>query len=448
MRHKLIIGCLLGMVVLMAACNPSPETPTPTPSDKEARLEERIAELEGKIAELSDTPKPDSQREEIISFTRQALEIEAKRNELMQYLAGLRDVIGLQNQRALIERRFVNGVPPGAHGVPPSGFEGMASLVNKLLMLDCPQSMQPVKNTLLHIYHAEIGQVQLQQLQSELWLLELEVWELQAEEWEFPPWSGPIRNLVYPEITKDNLDHWRQLKEQHGPVGAIHALYRHMVETVWFHLQESRRDIYVRWAEILQEHAVDAVKEGFVMQTTLEGDYRQTPGSIGEQRGEEIWGPLAIYMKKYGIEEGWQSPFQRAQMTYAKRLHDIFRLQQLMGLHAGHAEAVWEDYLQPFDPRRPPAYGQAAGVLRGLLGMTPEARADAGIDFGTGELGQLSSLLYLALRPHLGIHGAQGLVGRLGDERARMFRLEAEGAAPMTFLDYLRQRFNLQRFGF
>ncbi|MBT9162147.1 MAG: hypothetical protein DDT27_00691 [Dehalococcoidia bacterium] len=263
MRHKLIIGCLLGLVVLMAACNPSPETSTPTPSDKEARLEERIAELEGKIAELSDTPNPDSEREEIISFTRQALEIEAKRSEFMRYLAGLRGIIGLHGQRGVVEMRFSSGVPPEwaceVRGVPPSGFEGMASLLNRLLMLDCPQSMQPVKDTLIYIYHSEIGQVQLQveigRLQEQIGRLQVEIRELQSE----TLWAGggPIPKLVYPEVTWDNLDLWRQEMGQHAPLSPIHGFYKARVESVWFALQESRRDIYVRWAEILQEHGID-----------------------------------------------------------------------------------------------------------------------------------------------------------------------------------------------
>ncbi|MBT9140266.1 MAG: hypothetical protein DDT30_00842 [Dehalococcoidia bacterium] len=122
-------------------------------------------------------------------------------------------------------------------------------MLNKLLMLDCPQSMQPVKDTLIYIYHSEIGQAQLQSQIRELQR------ELQSQIRELHPetlWrGGSIQELVYLEVTWDNLDHWRQ-KAQHG-----HFFYSRMVKSIWFSLQESRRDIYVRWAEILQEHGID-----------------------------------------------------------------------------------------------------------------------------------------------------------------------------------------------
>ncbi len=176
----------------------------------------------------------------------------------------------------------------------------------------------------------------------------------------------------------------------------------------------------------------------------------QSPTPVEGMGGEGIWGPIPTFMQRYGLEDAWLSPFQRWQAGYANPLHDVFQLQQLMGLAGGQPEAVWEDYLQPFQGGTAPAYGQAGGVLGGLAAMTPEARAQAGIGWGGQEpLGNLASLLQLALRPHLGLHGAGFFTpGRLGTMRARMHAGQAGGAAPGSFLDYLRQKFNLQRFGF
>ena len=91
-----------------------------------------------------------------MSFTQQALEIEAERRDLMAYFAALRGRVGIHGQAFAIERYLVEGVPPTLVGAPASGLRGMTSLRNSLLLLVSPEPMQPIKDALVHIYDSEI----------------------------------------------------------------------------------------------------------------------------------------------------------------------------------------------------------------------------------------------------------------------------------------------------
>ena len=102
------------------------------------------------------TPKADPEREAIITFTRQALEIESKRKQLMDYYRQpLIPQVGRQAVNWLISRTFLNGAPPNSYlDLPPTGLEGMFSLQSKLLLLDYPQSLQVIKDSLNSIYES------------------------------------------------------------------------------------------------------------------------------------------------------------------------------------------------------------------------------------------------------------------------------------------------------
>ena len=108
-------------------------------------------------------------------------------------------------------------------------------------------------------------------------------------------WGLPIRKLVYPEITRENLDYWRRSVES-SELGPIRDLSRYKVGTVWFGIQEFRQQAYIRWTEILKEHDLDLVLD------PPEGDSPQTPHCIGEEahgglrcnRGSEIY--LTCYL--------------------------------------------------------------------------------------------------------------------------------------------------------
>ena len=142
----ILFVAIAALLLMVMACTPSSAPPalTPLPNTPLALL-----------APTANTT-PDMEREAIISFTVQALEIEKKRTDLIAYFAGLRNSVGIHGQALAIERFFSTGVPATLRDAPPSGLEGMTTLRNRLLLLDTPQSIGPIKDDLLFIYTSEI----------------------------------------------------------------------------------------------------------------------------------------------------------------------------------------------------------------------------------------------------------------------------------------------------
>lgn len=173
-----------------------------------------------------------SEREAIITFTRQALEIEGKRNELMTYLSSLYPPLLPENlyggQRNLINTFFLKGISANSTFVnaPPSGIDGMTSLTQKVLLLDCPQSIQSIKDSLVYIYTSEVG---------------LDY------------------TKVYPDVTKDNVKARIEIWSKYENISFGGTPF---ADALWVKLQLQRIDVYSRWAEILREHGIDPAKEG------------------------------------------------------------------------------------------------------------------------------------------------------------------------------------------
>ena len=207
---------------------------------------------------------------------------------MIAYFAGLRDSVGIHGQALAIERFFSKGVPATLTDAPASGFDGMTTLRNRLLLLDSPQSIEAIRDALLRIYDSEIQQALNQTTQ-----------QVQIQPGMQANWGDPIRKLVYPEIASANLDQWRRLVEQ-PEVGPVKNLYKYKVETVWFGIQELRQQVYGSWAEILHEHGIAPAEAGIAIQNAPEADYRQTPGSTGE----EAYGPSATYVNALGLGGG------------------------------------------------------------------------------------------------------------------------------------------------
>lgn len=185
-----------------------------------------------------------SERQEIISFTRQALEIEGKRNELMAYFASLLDKYGPFGAAWAMELFLLGGVPTTAFpkDPPPSDLEGMASFRNKILLLDCPQSMQSIKDALDHIYNSEVELAELEFRHDEEYPLRV------------PFFLKNGTRFVLPEVNQYNIELWQ---EKQFPTASS------FMEHPWVELQLLRRDVYTRWVKILQEHDIDLLEEGF-----------------------------------------------------------------------------------------------------------------------------------------------------------------------------------------
>lgn len=161
---------------------------------------------------VTPTPASDPEREAILSFTRQALQIEADRAELMKYFAGLQGRMSAESVRVFVGQTFLTGVPVGTYQPePPHELEGMAQLYSRLLSLDSPPATMNIKDAFLNIYKSEIRLFQE---------------------------SG-----ANPKITKDNVPE----ETRYAPTWNGAQLFRH--------------DAYGLWRQILREHSVDPGKE-------------------------------------------------------------------------------------------------------------------------------------------------------------------------------------------
>lgn len=186
----------------------------------------------------------DTEREEIITFTQQALAIEAKRNDLMAFIAGHeRNVI-----KWVASRFFFPGAPQGIIKIPSGPafeLEGMLSLRETALLLDCSQSMQVIKDALVYIYNSEINLAEL---------------EFQYGEEYSPLVPFFLKRFVLPEVNQYNIELW-QAKYESWQMPGISLFMNHP----WVKLQLLRRDVYTRWAEILQEYDIDPLEEGLMI---------------------------------------------------------------------------------------------------------------------------------------------------------------------------------------
>ena len=177
-----------------------------------------------------------AEREAAVDFTRQALEIEADRTVMMGFFYDLHWGRGASKfEYWLVQKYFMNGMVEataleylGSEDIgnfPDSpGFAGMRSLQAELLLLQCPSSLCPIKDSLAQIYNVEVEQGQL--------------------------------NKGYPEVTKDNVE---KLAEEARRYSSWIDL---PVRSPWGQAQLLRQQVYARWAEILQEHDIDLVEEG------------------------------------------------------------------------------------------------------------------------------------------------------------------------------------------
>ena len=201
MRGITSLILFVALALLLAACGPTAPTPTPIPT-------------------------VDPEREAILAFTREALEIEAQRSELVAWFATIEPTT-----LRFFVRLFLPGVPEGYYHDrgwgPAKDLEGMSALYRRILLLDSPQSMQAIKDSLNHIYDSEIEH------------------------------GGLI-----PEVTKDNLDYWKAKAAEYPPYSTTYNYYMARVDSSWGQLQALRRDVYTRWAQLLREHGIDPAKEG------------------------------------------------------------------------------------------------------------------------------------------------------------------------------------------
>ena len=393
---------IIAILLMAIGCTPSSLAPTTTV----------LPTADSTLALSPPTPDstPDLERESIISFTLQALEIEAKRNDLTAYLAGLANSVGGYGQALAIERFFSRGVPSALRDAPLSGYEGMASLRNKLLLLDSPRSVQVIKEELLHVYNSEI------QLAS--------------------------NQLAYPDITVDNLGYWPQLVADGGP---CEHYWESLVGTAWFGLQEIRGHIYALWADTLEKHGIDPA--GLTIQNAPETDIRHLQERHAAARCEA---PFVTYFRVLGIATVASSEGSY-HLSFSEHLSELFRWQQIIGLFTNSGiepEPSWDAYVRLFGGEIKKKDEEAARILRALFDMTHEQRELAGLTFEPGSPGKIEELqdyIRTGLRLRRGSIGADHLAGRV-PYVLTLWQLEKPQTAagtPMPFLDYFASTFGI-----
>jgi len=124
------------------------------------------------------------------------------------------------------------------------------------LFLDCPQSMQTIKDVLKDVYSSEVELAELQ-LQGEGYYVGVFASGV--------PFFGTM--LVLPEVNQYNIELWLERYESwQFPASSSTLLMNHP----WIELQLLRRDVYTRWTEILREHGIDPAEEEFTELIDLE----------------------------------------------------------------------------------------------------------------------------------------------------------------------------------
>ena len=308
-----------------------------------------------------------TEREAIITFTRQALEIEGKRNELMNYFVTAKTELGAFAQRLIVNRCFSLGVKPDTYNyVPLSGFAGMYELQGNLSLLTCPQSLQPIKDTLLYIYNSEI---QLHQSQCEIDNIYKRSKDSQLYLSSIP------ETFIWPEVTKDNIDYWKQMT---NTVAIIpHSYYLRKFESKWVNLQLLRRDVYIKWSEILEQYGLD--------KPVPSGTSAVSPAIISTiDKPEEYYGYLAIYLNALGLGgKNYLTPEENYQKAQSSPLLSMFQIQQRLGAVKGYKLGVidWVDYALPFVNGKANIKTQSANTLKEILNATQKTRELADLTF-------------------------------------------------------------------
>jgi len=165
-----------------------------------------------------------SSEEAMIAFTEQALGIEDEHNQIIA--------------------KYASYISPLRSGTQYA-WE-ISLLANRIVLLDCPQSLQPIKDALLRSYDMESKATEVE---KDFWLDahydvrgNLQAYELRMTE----------HSDFYPAIDIHNV---QSLSEDD---------WRRTMYPTWVEAQMFRLEVYDRWKEILEQYDIDLRKEGFI----------------------------------------------------------------------------------------------------------------------------------------------------------------------------------------
>jgi hypothetical protein len=175
--------------------------------------------------------------------------------------------------------------------------------------------------------------------------------------------------------------------------------------------------------------------------------------------------PYTQYLAAQGLlGERTFSPAEGYRRGMYEPLRSIYGLEQTLAPALGSTPGLWQNYMGGFgDARSLPGniYNRASALLRGLYGLGGAGREAAGVGFSPQYLegdevippgvsqAQQSALFSQALRPQFGFQGAQRFASRLPVEQnlwEQQAAVGGGGGGGGTFLDWIRDKYNLGRF--
>ena len=187
-------------------------------------------------------------------------------------------------------------------------------------------------------------------------------------------------------------------------------------------------------------------------------------GAIGQEFPRDIYTAPQLYRYAFGIPQpgergGLVNPWQQYLMGWQRPTQSLWELQTAMGQPGVYGTTTQrpEDYGAYAVGIQSNIHRRAQQLLHGLYGMTPEARSERGLEYGTPGYGMptpfatsdvgidYANLLQMALRPRLGRMGGAMMARRVPAEQEAWGRgmAESSGVGQGSFLNYLIDKYNL-----
>ena len=190
--------------------------------------------------------------------------------------------------------------------------------------------------------------------------------------------------------------------------------------------------------------------------TTPTGQTGQTAlGGAGLAQTEDVYDPFTAFLQMLGLGgRNYYSPQERYNVGQYDPLSNLFGIQGRMGT-VDPSYAPSSGYFADYAGGVGDVYQKARELLSGIFGMGTEQRGQAetvyeptyseGERTGSGNVAELQALIQAALRQQLGRPGANWMASRLPGEQQLWANTQA-GDGGDTFLDYLKQKYNLGSF--
>lgn len=177
-----------------------------------------------------------------------------------------------------------------------------------------------------------------------------------------------------------------------------------------------------------------------------------TEGGVGSPTWmEEAYGRWPGYGTALGLYgRQYMSPYEQYQAGLGDPLSRLYDISGRMGTAGGFPQyapgGMFSQWAPQYAQNPFAMYTLARSMMGDVMGMTPEQRGGAGMAYGGGDLGPL---LEMALRQQVGKQTAGWISGQLPiaqEQWQQQYPGWVAGAGQPSFLDYVRQKYNLGQF--